>query len=149
MRPRNESKEKRLSAGNKIIIRWFFRIGGILMITNAFWMEFSAHHWFKNIPADLAATGEPNIHFIRDVALAYLVFGIGLYWCANNIHQCRLVFMGVALFTVGHAINHVIEILFGQLPHSHWWIDFPLVFLPGILLGVLALPQVWRKIIAN
>ena len=132
----------------KTIIPWLFRLGGILMIANAFWMEFYALHWFNNIPADLAATGKPNIHFIRDVALAYLILGIGLYWCASNIHQCRPVFIGIALFTAGHAGNHVVEILLGQLPPSHWWIDVPLVFLPGILLGILALPQVWRKIAA-
>ena len=124
----------------------FFRIGGFVMVINAFWMAASAHHWFVTIPADLVATGAPNNHFIHDVAAAYLTLGIGLIWCASNLDKCRPVYLGITFFMVVHAISHILEMLFGQLPHSHWWIDFPLVFLPGILLAVLALPSVWQKL---
>jgi len=94
----------------------------------------------------LAATGAPNSHFIHDVAAAYLTFGVGLIWCAVNLEKCRPVYLGITFFMVSHAVSHMLEMLFGQLPHTHWWIDFPLVFLPAILLSILAVPTVWRKL---
>jgi len=131
----------------KTMIQLFFRTIGALMIANAAWMAASAHHWFVTIPSDLAATGVANNHFIHDVAAAYLTFGLGLIWCASNLDKCRPVYLGVTFFMVAHGVSHILEMLFGQLPHSHWWIDFPLVFLPGILLSIIAIPSVWRKIL--
>ncbi len=124
----------------------FLRIAGIAMIVNAAWMALSAHHWFVTIPADLQATGNANLHFIHDVAAAYFTFGVGLIWCASNIKKAYPVYLGATLFMVAHGLSHVLEILAGQLPHSHWLIDLPLVFLPGLFMGFLALPAVWKKI---
>lgn len=138
-----------ITYGVEMLIPLFFCLMGIVMVGNALWMGLFSLHWFDNIPADLVATGAPNVHFIHDVALAYFVFGVGIFWCASHLQNCRPVFLGVSLFSAGHAINHVIEILIGQLPHSHWWIDFPLVFLPGLLMAILALPKVWEKFVVS
>ncbi|MBW8012279.1 MAG: hypothetical protein FVQ83_13770 [Chloroflexi bacterium] len=129
-----------------IFTQWFFRITGVSMIANGLWMVFSALPWFTHIPTDMAATGNPNSHLIHDVGIAYIVFGVGLEWCASNLERCRPAYLGIMFFMSGHAIGHAVEILAGELPPSHWWIDFPLVFLPGIILAVLALPQVWKKV---
>ena len=131
---------------NKIIPR-FFRISGYLMITNAIWMAASAHHWFVTIPADLVSTGEANGHFIHDVAAVYLTFGIALIWCASHLAKCFPVYLCATGFMIAHALGHVFEILLGQLPHTHWWIDIPLVFLPAFILGILALPVVWKRVV--
>lgn len=128
------------------ITKWFFRLGGIGLIANGLWMTFSALPWFTLIPTDMAATGHPNNHLIHDVGIAYIVFGVGLVWCASNLARSRPVYLGVMLFMTGHAAGHAIEIMAGQLPPSHWWIDFPLVFLPGIVLAVLAFPQIWKRV---
>ena len=78
---------------------------------------------------------------IRD--RVFSIAGIALLWCAQNIHRSYLVFLGVVLFYVGHALIHVVEILVGLLPPSHWWIDFPLVFLPAMVLLAVA-PALFR-----
>jgi len=80
------------------------------------------------IPSDLVATGAPNNHFIHDVATVYLTLGFGLIWCARNLEKYRPVYLGITFFMAAHAASHMLEMLFGQLPRSHWWIDFPLVF---------------------
>ena len=116
------------------------------MSVNGLWMMLSASHWFNYIPVDMMATGHPNNHLIHDVGLAYIVFGVGLLWCPSNIDRCRPVYLGITLFMVGHAFGHAIEILGGQLPSSHWWVDFPLVFLSGILFFIIALPPIWNKV---
>ncbi len=131
------------------ILRAFFHIIGAAMIGNGIWMVSRAIEWFFQIPVDMLATGEPNGHLIRDVGFAYIVFGFALNWCALQLEHRRAVFLMVSLFMVFHALGHVIEILTGLLPSSHWWIDFPLVFFPGLVLGVLAIPRVWASLVGD
>ncbi len=131
------------------VLRAFFHIAGTAMIGNGIWMVSRAIEWFFNVPADMAATGEPNGHLIRDVGIAYVVFGIALNWCAFQLSRRRAVFLMVAAFMFFHALGHVIEIVVGLLPASHWWIDFPVVLLPGLILGVLAIPGVWESLAAD
>ncbi len=124
----------------------FLYVAGIAMISNASWMALSAHHWFMTIPAQLTDTGQANLHFIHDVAAAYLTFGLGLIWCAKNINKAYPIYLSATFFMVAHGISHVLEILFGQLPHSHWLIDLPLVFVPGFFMACIAHPSVWKKL---
>ncbi len=133
----------------QLVLRAFLHIAGTAMIGNGIWMVSRAIEWFFNVPADMAATGEPNGHLIRDVGIAYVVFGIALNWCAFQLSRRRAVFLMVAAFMFFHALGHVIEIVVGLLPASHWWIDFPLVLLPGLILGVLAVPGVWESLAAD
>ena len=131
------------------IVRSFVHIVGTAMMANGIWMVSRAMEWFFNIPADMQATGEPNGHLIRDVGFAYIVFGFALNWCAVQLDRRRPVFLMVAFFMVAHALGHVAEIMIGLLPPSHWWIDFPLVLLPGLSLGLLAIPGVWETLVQN
>ncbi|MCH7820889.1 MAG: hypothetical protein IIA07_02630 [Proteobacteria bacterium] len=131
------------------IIRILLHVVGVAMLVNGIWMVSQALEWFFNIPADMMATGEPNGHLIRDVGIAYIVFGSALNWCALELQNRRYVFLMVAFFMVAHAIGHAVEILIGLLPDSHWWIDFPLVLLPGLIFGVLAIPRVWVSMIGD
>ncbi len=119
------------------------------MIANGIWMVSRAIQWFFHIPVDMPATGEPNGHLIRDVGFAYIVFGFALNWCVFRLESRRPVFLMVSFFMVVHALGHITEILIGLLPKSHWWIDFPLVMFPGIVLGALAIPRVWASLVSN
>lgn len=125
------------------IIRTFLHVVGVVMLVNGIWMVSQALEWFINIPADMLATGQPNGHLIRDVGFAYIVFGFALNWCALELQNRRAVFLMIAFFMVAHATGHAVEILIGLLPVSHWWIDLPLVLLPGLIFGLLAMPRVW------
>jgi hypothetical protein len=118
---------------------------GLTSLANGAWMLAHAWTWFTVLPG-VADTGAVNGHFIHDVGVVYLLCGAGLIWCVRNLASARPLFVGIALFYVGHALDHVVEIMVGQLPHSHWWIDLPLVFAPAALLGVLALPRPWRQL---
>lgn len=112
---------------------------------NALWMLGNAWSWFQRIPG-VADTGTANAHFIHDVGIVYLLCALGLVWCTRNVARAYPLFVGISAFFVGHALGHVAEILAGALPHSHWLIDVPLVFVPALFLGALALPPVWRRL---
>ena len=125
------------------------QIIGVAMIANGIWMVSQAINWFFHIPVDMQATGDPNGHLIRDVGFAYIVFGFALYWCALRLESRRVVFLMVAFFMLAHALSHAVEILTGLLPASHWWIDLPLVFFPGLVLAILAIPRVWEVLVGG
>ena len=131
------------------ILRAFVHITGVVMIGNGLWMVSRAIEWFFHIPVDMPATGEPNGHLIRDVGFAYIVFGFALNWCALQLKRRRPVFLMVSFFMVVHALGHSVEIIAGLLPASHWWIDFPLVLLPGLIFGLLAIPRVWASLVGD
>lgn len=125
-------------------VLWIFRIASLVMIVNGIWMMAHAFHWFATIPAGLPDTGHPNGHLIRDVGLAYLIFGVATAWVTLRIAERRAVFLCAALFMLGHALGHVAEITLGLLPPSHWLIDLPLVLAPGALFAVFIYPPAWR-----
>lgn len=124
------------------------RILAVVMIANGVWMMLGAFNWFQTIPAALPDTGPPNGHLIRDVGLAYLIAGGALLWSSLRLEQRRAAFLISTAFVTGHAMGHVVEIVLGLLPASHWLIDLPLVLAPGVFLLVFALPQGWNWLLA-
>lgn len=118
---------------------------GVVSLLNSAWIFGSVPLWFGWVPG-VADTGAPNAHFVRDLGLVYGLFGGALIWVMREPARRHAVFVLAGLFYAGHALDHVAEILGGALPAAHWWVDFPLVFLPGLLLAVLALPKVWTAV---
>jgi len=92
---------------------------------NGIWMLLSASTWFNKMPIHAADTGPLNTHFIHDVGLVYILVGFGSFWCASRLKKCTEVHFFMTLFMVGHSAIHTVEILLGDLPSSHWLIDFP------------------------
>lgn len=125
--------------------KWFLGFTGLVSLANGIWMMVHAWSWFEWIPG-VTDTGEANAHFIHDVGIAFTVCAIGLFWCIRNLAIARPVYLGITLFITGHALGHVVEIIAGLLPHSHWYIDIPLVFLPAVLLALAALPNNWARL---
>jgi len=116
------------------ILKSFYNFLGAVSIGNGLWMLFFAENWYLNLPAGIEDTGPLNTHFVHDIGLVYCIAGLAAFYCASRINNCKVVHIGLTLFTVGHALIHVIEILIGLLPPSHWVIDFPLLFVPAILI---------------
>lgn len=129
-------------------VRWV--VCGLALVSagNALWMLGHAWSWFRWVPG-VADTGEANAHFIHDVGIVYLLCAAGMIWCMRNPLRGYPVMVGISLFFAGHALGHVVEILIGQLPHSHWIIDLPLVFAPALLLTVLVAPPVWTRVLKH
>ena len=121
-----------------LYLRSILNFFGATNLGNGLWMLFSAGHWYENLPAGLHDTGPLNTHFVHDIGLIYSLCGIALVWCAQNLSKSLHAYFAVMLFFIGHALIHVFEILLGLLPPSHWLIDFPLIFVPAmILIGLL------------
>lgn len=101
--------------------------------------------WYNNFPAAIPHTGPFNSHFVRDIGVAYICVAIGFAWCAVHPVRGYGIHLGLTAFFAGHAFIHLYDILSGRLPHSHWLIDSPMVFLPAIIMIILALPAVRKQ----
>ena len=127
------------------MLRGFYWVMAVISTLNGLIMLFNTDAWFHEMIPGVTNTGPFNPHFVRDVGIAFLVCGIGFFWAATHMAQAREVHWGITLFISGHALFHVVEILRGALPASHWRHDLLGVFIPGIILVVLCVPAVWRR----
>ena len=78
--------------------------------------------------------GPFNPHFVRDIGCAFLTVGAALVWAAFDAALRRPLVSVSALFLGAHALLHIYDTVVGNLPHSHWWLDFPGVYLPALVL---------------
>ncbi len=121
------------------VLLWIVLLLGIGTIANALWMLAGPMHWYTDLPAAVPDTGPFNPHFVRDIGCAFLTVGVALVWAFFSPRfRLPLVSIG-ALFLAAHAILHVYDTLRGALGHNHWLLDLPGVYLPGLLLPLIAL----------
>lgn len=78
-------------------------VGGLSVLTAAY-MWAATLHWYHTIPG-VALTGPLNVHFAKDVALAYLASGAALIW-AGVKHDKSAGICG-ASWLILHALFHI------------------------------------------
>lgn len=78
-------------------------VGGFALI-NASYMWWATEHWYAVVPGVLQ-TGPLNVHFAKDVALAFLSSGLALVWAGKRCDRSAAFFGSVWL--VFHAVFHV------------------------------------------
>ncbi len=121
-----------------------FWILGLTNLANGLWMLLAPAGWYHDLPAGVPDTGPLNLHFVRDIGAAFTTIGLAFCAAAPHAHRHRGVVLAAAAFSVLHGVIHVTDLAAGRLPAHHWLTDLPGVFLPAVLLVVLALPRWWR-----
>ena len=117
---------------------WLLLVLGLGTVANALWMLAGPMHWYEELPAGVPDTGPFNPHFVRDIGCAFLTVGVAQIWAAYA-PRWRLPLVTIsAVFLVAHALLHVYDTVVGNLPHSHWWLDLPGVYLPAAVLAACA-----------
>jgi hypothetical protein len=124
------------------MLKTFYLVAGILSFLNGGWMLLYPLSWYEKFPSGIPHTGPYNAHFIRDLGIVYLIVALTFVWVSRNVRSARVPHFALTLFFVGHALLHLVDIVSGGLPPNHWLIDLPGVFLPGLLMAVLAVPSV-------
>lgn len=117
---------------------WVLLVLGVGNLANALWMLGGPMHWYEELPAAVPDTGPFNPHFVRDIGCAFLTVGVALVWAALDVGLRRPLVVVAAIFLGAHALLHVYDTAVGNLPHSHWWLDVPGVYLPAIVLALAA-----------
>ncbi len=113
---------------------WVSIVLGSGALLNGLIMLFDSVDWFGAIAT---ATGELNVHLVRDVGEAYAAAGVALIWAGLRPSLRFPLTVVAAVFIVLHALGHVYETSVGELPHHSWLADLPGVYLPAVVLLVL------------
>jgi hypothetical protein len=119
-------------------------LGALGNIANGLWMLADPRGWFHGIPAAVPDFGPLNEHFVRDIGSTFVTLGAALLWAAL-VPALRVPMLAVVtLFSVLHALVHVVDTVRGLVGPAHWGIDFPAVYLPALLLVTLT-AALWRS----
>lgn len=108
-----------------------------LMAANGVYMFIDPPSWYDIVPG-VRDEGPLNIHFVRDIGIAYFTAGAALAWSEFG-GGWRSSALG-ALFLGGHALLHAGETVMG---HHHNVIlnELAAVHLPAVLAVVIAVMQ--------
>lgn len=121
-------------------LAWLLGALALVSLANGAWMLVDPLRWYHDLPAGVPDTGPFNLHFVRDIGCAFVSVGAALAWAAMR-PAWRLPLVGIAtLFFVAHALLHTHDTLRGLLDAHHWWLDFPGVHLPALILVAVT----WR-----
>jgi len=119
--------------------RWITAILAVVLGANSVFQLIAPLAWYDAVPG-VALTGAYNPHFVRDIAMAYLVVVLGLAWFSWRPREGWPALVCAAAFLILHAAIHVGDGACGSSPLSDFVRDFPGVFLPALLTAWIA----WR-----
>ena len=122
-----------------------FWILGLGNLANAIWMLVSPYTWYHDLPAGVPDTGPLNYHFVRDLGAAFFTMAVAFFVSAPKAQQRRGVVLAVGLWYVLHSIIHLYDVAAGHLDAHHLLLDFPLVYLPTLILIVLSQRRWWAS----
>lgn len=88
-------------------MRVLLAIIGIYQAANGLVMLAVPDIWYSAVPG-VPETGPANIHFIRDIGLAFLAAGAALLMASRRPDDGRLV-AAATIFLGGHAIYHLLD----------------------------------------
>lgn len=133
------------SAGLGRVLAVCYGMIGLGSLATALWMIARPAAWYTSFPG-VTQTGPFNVHFVRDIGVTLAIMALLLLWSATRPGRSRGTHVLVTAYFLGHAAVHIAGWLNGTLPAAHWYQDIVGVLLPAVLLGVFALPPVWRRV---
>lgn len=108
------------------LLTYFYFLNGVLMlILPSIWYEYTP---------GVAHSGVMNVHFIRDIGLAFCAVSAGLL-----IQRIR--YISAILFIGGHAVLHFIEFIGGHMSMNEMLRDAALIIAPALVFCGILLQQ--------
>ncbi len=123
---------------------WTLLLLALINTVNAASMLVDPSRWYQEVPAAVPDFGPYNEHFVRDLGCAFLTVTFVLVWAALRPAVRFPLVATAAFFLVGHAVLHVYDTARGFVDADHWWIDFPGVYLPALVLAAMTI-LLWRR----
>ena len=129
------------------LVQLLIALAALVAVANGAAMLFVPLHWYERIPT-VRFTGPPNMHFIRDIGLAYLGCGAILVHAALFPAGRWLAAVAGALWLSAHGMLHIYEALTGICSPENFWMDAPGVLGPPLLVWIGIFILVARQRIA-
>jgi hypothetical protein len=118
------------------ILLWLF---AALYLANGIEMFFVPSIWFFRIVPGVPETGPFNAHLVADSGTFYLGIAAGLVLAALHPRRHAVAVLVAAVASVMHAILHIYSHAAGLLSYQHLTTEIVGIYLPTIVLCVLAL----------
>ena len=103
----------------------------IFHVANGVIMLAAPELWYANVPG-VTETGPANVHFIRDIGLAFIAAGTALFMGVRSQHFAALL-VPAAIFLSGHAGLHAVEMVVHGTEKGEAIRDIATIVLPGLL----------------
>jgi predicted anti-sigma-YlaC factor YlaD len=110
-----------------------------LYLANGIEMFFVPSIWFFRIVPGVPETGPFNAHLVADSGTFYLGIAAGLVLAALHPRRHAVAVLVAAVASVMHAILHIYSHAAGLLSYQHLTTEIVGIYLPTIVLCVLAL----------
>lgn len=117
------------------VLLWIF---AAMYLANGIEMFFIPSVWFYRIVPGVPETGPFNAHLVADSGTFYLGLTAGLVLAALDAHRNAAVVLAAAVASLMHAILHIYSHEAGLLSLEHITTEIVGIYIPTILLCVLA-----------
>jgi hypothetical protein len=120
-------------------IKALLLIFAVSFLLNGAAMLFTPDFWFFRLIAQAHETGPFNSHLVRDIGTFYLPIGFGLLFSVRDPVRHAPVVAVAGAASVLHALMHVYSHFAGWLSSEYLGSEIVLVYIPSVLLAVLAI----------
>ena len=123
----------------------YIRLFALFNLANGLAMIIAPMTWYELTPG-AAEVGPFNVHFVRDIGIAYIAAGAGLWlavgdaaWKSASTAIVAMIFIG------GHGILHLVEMFAHHLELTAALRDTALIVVPAAIAGWWAVREVQRS----
>lgn len=127
----------------------YIRIFALFNLANGLMMIIAPMTWYELTPG-ASDSGPFNVHFVRDIGIAFTAAGAGLWLALGNAAWKSASTAIVAMiFIGGHGILHFVEMFAHHLELNAALREFAMIVLPAGIAGWWAVREVQRSTRAN
>lgn len=117
------------------LAQWLVILAALFAAANGTAMLVVPLQWYDMLPS-VIATGPPNVHFLRDIALAYLASAVILAFGSINLRMRWLAALAGNLWLTVHGLLHIYEVTTGICTPQNFWADAPGVLGPPLFVFI-------------
>ncbi len=129
--------------GSERIAQVLLGVTALIAFANGLFMLYDPFGWYNIVPT-VKFTGPPNLHFLRDIGLAYVVSGVMLAYASLRPADRWLAAVVGNLWMTVHGMLHIWEVSVGICGPDVFRQGASGVFLPPVL-AWLALALLYAK----
>lgn len=114
----------------------YIRLFALFNLLNGLAMIVAPMAWYELTPG-ASATGPFNVHFVRDIGIAFIAAGAGLWLAVSGVRWKSASTAVVAMiFIGGHAVLHFVEMFAHHLALDAALRDAALIVLPAAIAAI-------------
>lgn len=122
--------------------RAIYLVFALAFLASGIWLLADPAGWNDALHMQAEDLGDGNLplHLLRNMGVTHLCASIAFLWCLLDAAKRRPIHVALLFFFLFAAGLYAVEILSSHMPAHRWVTDFPLVFLPPLVLASMLVP---------